>query len=453
MTGSKVLCVLAAFLLTTIPAYALNNWTVALYCAAETGRSDAMREEAIVRQLLQIEKAGVANGCEFIVQMEMAHKTSEFLAEFYKKHNLKNEQRTLRLKLVNGKWSRETSWSTNINMGSPGALDSFLGWMRNDHAARHYFVVLSGWGDGLFGKQGAGGYASKEPGAVDFNSSFVAYDKNYDDVLTVFEVQKVFEKFRKKRNRGRKIDIIAFDTRFAGSLEALYEFKDTAQIAIASPLDDMVTRFDYSAPARLLVEEPRVFPEQLADRVARAFIDKPENAKGGDAVVAAWRLSEFTEIGAAVDTLAIEMLRGVADSGEKYDGKHYRYDYDESDKHKKYWDLYNFADHVHNGRVKPRGDKLPKNFTRIKSAARYVKETIEAANITLFRNESAKTKNKLGGLNIVMGDHDAYFPSAWKNEGFRQFYSATRFAQDFNWDRLIDHQMGVAENGPIHDGF
>mgnify|MGYP001550724322 CR=1 FL=1 len=453
MTGSKILCVLAAFLLTTIPAHAINNWTVALYCAAETGRSDALREEAVVRQLMQIEKAGIANGCEFIVQMEMAHKTSEFLAEFYKKHNLKNEQRTIRLKLVDGKWSRVTSWSTNINMGSPGALDSFLNWMRSSHRARHYFVILSGWGDGLFAQQGTGGYESKEPGAVDFNSSFVAYDKNYDDVLTIFEIQKVFAKFKTKYNRGRKLDIVAFDTRFAGSLEALYEFKDTAQIAIASPLDDMVTRFDYSAPARLLVEEPRVFPEQLADRVARAFIDKPENAKGGDAVVAAWRLSELAEIGAAVDALALEMLRGVARSNEKYDGKHYRYDYDESDKHKKYWDLYNFCDHIQNGRVKPTGDKLPENFSEIKKAARYVKDAIEAANITLFRNESAKTKNKLGGLNIVMGDHDEYFPSAWKNKGFRQFYSATRFAQDFNWDRLIDHQMGVAENGPIHDGF
>ncbi len=406
-------------------AKAIKEWTVCVYCCAEDENSSGI-EEAMVKATREVADLGSDQNVGFCIQIDSGKWTNDYIKSFYPDGG---DIGATRVSVSGNKMYLEDNLG-EINMGDPYALWSFLQWVARKHTARNYLLVFSGHGSGVFSWSGTGGTNSYNPGEVNFDpDNFVCYDQN--DTLTVFEIRAVLEAFRDRLNRGRPITAVAYDSCLAGSLEALYELRNTCQYTIASPTTIPITGLDYYAPVLALRRNPRLHPENLCEVVVKAFVDKSSNGN----VMGAWRMRDIEELAGAVDRLGFELLRGVRQTGgalnisgglfKYYDGNYY-------------WDSRKLFSAILNGQsyFKRNGRRVPYDyFEAIYDAAEYAKSCVNGARVSLwYSGEYADAK--VGGLSIA-------WPKTDKYERLRPFYKSLSMSQELRWDEFLDYRIGI----------
>ena len=428
---SSLLLVLVCCFVCVAPARALNEWTMAFYMCADQDDTSIM-EESYVKAMKKMMQVGSDSQVEFVWQVDSGAKTNDLIRKFYPGGGTKSATRML---------IKENSMEVEenigeVNMGSPYALWDFLKYVATKHPARNYFLVLGGHGSGAFTWRGTGGTNSKQPGAVDFDpDSFVCYDDQSSDTLSVAEVAAVFTAFKERYNKGRKIPIVCFDTCCAGTIEVMYGLRNTVEVAMASAETTPIGGADYFTPALAMQANRRIDAEKLAGMTVRGYIFHAPKRDSGVSFVA-WRLSDMEELAGAVDSLARALLKGVhATKGSFVLKKVYKYwngDY--------YWDLDVALRNMMDGTVWYQDNnkrKLKYDMTEIVECATYAHQCLRQARIKIWYNGRA-SENKIGGLSIVWPSKDFY-----RKEKNRNFYKSLEMSRDLYWDEFLDYRIGI----------
>ena len=414
--------ILLALLLCPATSFALNEWTIIIYQCADDSSSSTL-EDAAIRDLIELDSVGSQGGLEIIAQVDRGTKLSSLMESVYSDPNYSGATRYL---INKDKWQNEGKIG-EVDMGSPKTLWDCLKWAAKDHAAKHYFLVLAGHGSGVFSWRGTGSVSSSTPGAVDFDpDNFVAYDSSSGDCLTVFEVNAVLAAFQQRLNRGRPVDMIAFDSCNSGCVEVMYQLRNTVKIAIASASTMPMCGLDYRAIASAIARNNQIDAEELAKIAVKAFIDAaPCNGKGD--ILGAFRLSEMDNLAGSISRLSMELLKAMRETGRGF-GVSDLVSYNDN-----YWDIKRLCDSIVGGDLKLNGAS---NYSQVQEYAQEVLNDRSASVISLWYG-GGYASQKAGGLSIAWPEKDDY-------RKYRNFYKALDFSQNTKWDEVLDRrELGI----------
>ncbi len=414
--------ILLAFLACPMSAMALNEWTIIIYQCADDSSSSTL-EDAAIRDLIELDTVGSQGGLEIIAQVDRGTKLSNLMKQVYSDPDYSGASRYL---IKRDKWVGEGKIG-EVDMGSPKTLWDCLKWAATDHPAKHYFLVLAGHGSGVFSWRGTGSVSSSTPGYVDFDpDNFVAYDDSSGDCLTVFEVNAVLSTFQQRYNRGRPIDMIAFDSCNAGCVEVMYQLRNTCKVAIASASTVPMCGLNYRSIASAIVRNNYIDPEELAEIAVKAFIDDaPCNGKGD--IMGAFRLSQMENLAGSISRLSLELLRAMQQTGKGF-GVNDLVSYNDN-----YWDIKRLCQSIVRGDLKLNGAS---NYGQVQECAQEVLTDRSAAVISLWYG-GGYADQKAGGLSIA-------WPEAKDYKSYRNFYKALDFSQDTKWDEVLDRrELGI----------
>ncbi len=193
-----------------------KQWTVMFYAA---GDNDL--EQAILNNIIELQKAGSTNQVNIIAQTDWWHH--------------KGDAGTLIPGESVGRWYIEKSDSitsitsrldetvTEINTASADAIKNFVIWTAQRYPAQHYMLVISSHG---------GGWRSYNP----LNAQGVGQDYTTDPtkqlIISVPEIKAVLPAM--KTALGKNIDLLVLDSCNNGAIELAYEFKDYVDFLVAS---------------------------------------------------------------------------------------------------------------------------------------------------------------------------------------------------------------------------
>lgn len=421
-----VFCLLASPML----CQAKNEWTVIVYMVNDGKAGDSL-EEANFKNLSQMKAYGAGKDAQIIVQMDgMSSGSSD-------EQNL-NYKGGSRLLIEKGKII-DKGVLGEVNMGDPQTLWNCLEWAKASHPANHYALIINSHGSGVFTWSGTGSTSSSNPGQVNFdpdkttkdkrnkiltkifkpnaqemqnavanNGRFVAYDHTDKDALTVFEVAAVLETFNQRN--GKKFDLVGFDACMPGSIEVLYELRDSCQYLVGSPETTPINGFSYESMARTLARNNNIEAEEFAKKMAEDL---------NDSRIGAWRVGNAQQIAFALNNLSLQLLNAMNETGKSF-GLSSVSAFGGKDR---YWDMMKVANSFYREDSKLNGAS---NAAVIKQMGRELYEAVESARIT--RN---------GTISLVWPNKDEY-------KKFRTFYKALDLSKDYKWDEVLDQrELGI----------
>ncbi|MBF0546047.1 MAG: hypothetical protein HQM08_16505 [Candidatus Riflebacteria bacterium] len=384
--------------------YALNNWTIMIYFVGD----DADLIQAQINAINGLTKLGNRpNNYEIVI--------------LFKRPN----QGALRLTFKDGKCPIEEKMG-ETNMGSPNTLWNFMKCVVTQHPAKQYALIIGSHGSGIYSWLGTGSATDKNPGAVDFNADkFVAYDNAVKDCLTVFEVQSVLESFKSKLNAGRALNLLFFDCCLPGSVEALYQLSQSAEVVVSSPERTIIGGTPYVTIMSQLAGNPSLTPEQFGEIIAKSYMAHSNADAGG--VMGAFRPAKSDRLIGAIDLFSIELLKAWQ-SGNKIPLKNLMpYGSDGL-----YYDLGTILVALINGNLSGIS-----NGSAIKQAAQDVLEEIKQVNIGVWAS-GRYTKNNVVGISIAWPKREHYVQ-------FHQFYKTLAFSKATHWDEFLDSYFGLSQ--------
>lgn len=395
MRSVRWLLILLAMLVAPATGWALNEWTVLLYMVNDD--KDTTMENANARNIQAMMRVGPPAGCEIVVIDDLSPKTGSIFGG-------SKESGASIYTVQKGSLNVEDK-PGEINMGSPYILWGFLKGAVARHPARNYALIINSHGSGIFSWRGTGGTSSMRPGEVDFDpdSRFVAYDHTDNDCLTVFEIAAVLDAFKTRLNGNRPMPVLAFDACLPGSIEAVYQFRNSCEVLVGPADTTGINGYPYA----------RILSALQAER--------PTNAAGfADAMVSGagmrdmgyWSVARAAELTFAFNAFALELMNAFADGyrfepSDAYGGKNY------------YWDIESSL-----GRMG--------SLSGAKNAT-LVRKTAEEA---LAAVAACRTVSSSAGISVAM-------PTPADYSRFRVFYKALDFARDTQWDEYLDKVYNI----------
>jgi len=176
----------------------------------------------------------------------------------------------------------------DVNMADPVCLYEFIRWGMETCPAEHYALIL-------------GGHSCEYIGMLN------DYTQNRPYIMGIPELSRVFDAIRK--NTGRSLDLLIFDTCLFNNLEVLYELGDEDPPAIKT-----VLTYRKDAPAaglpyrELITAAAEIGGEDSIDRLIGRL------AQAASVELAAYRIDPVTleRVKRGYDTLARRCLEGLA---------------------------------------------------------------------------------------------------------------------------------------------
>lgn len=395
MKSVRWLVILLAMLVAPATGWALNEWTVLLYIVNDD--KDTTMENANTRSVQAMMRSGPPAGCEVVVIDDLSAKSGSIFGG-------SKESGASIYSVQKGSLNVEDQLG-EVNMGSPYVLWSFLKKAAERHPARNYALIINSHGSGIFSWRGTGGTGSMRPGEVDFDpdSRFVGYDHTDNDCLTVFEIVAVLDTFKTRLNGNRPMPVLAFDACLPGSIEAVYQFRNSCEVMVGAADTTGINGYPY---ARILSAIGAEQPTTAAG-FAKAMV-----SGAGMRDMGYWNVARAAELTFAFNAFVLELINASADGyrfepSDAYGGKNY------------YWDIESSL-----GRMG--------NLTGAKNAA-LVRKTAEEA---LAAVTACRTVSSSAGISVAMPTPEDY-------RRFRDFYKALDFARDTQWDEYLDKTYGI----------
>ncbi|MBF0406988.1 MAG: hypothetical protein HQM10_06530 [Candidatus Riflebacteria bacterium] len=404
-----ILLFAAMFCLSCPSAYALNDWTVAMYFVADDTESDAMVKSHInaINELAAL--GNRPNEYEMVVLFD------------------RPKEGAWRFSFEGGKVKVDSKLG-RTNMGSPYTLWEFLKYVTQKHPAKHYALIIAGHGSGIFSWRGTGGVNDSMPGSVNFDPDrFVGYDDTDKDCLTVFEVQAVIEAFSQKLNAGKRLDLLSFDSCMPGSIEALCQLSRCSDVIVSSPETTWIGGVPYSKILRTLAANTKVTSEELGSLFAKSYVDKGLNLSSRGDVSGVYRPARAEKLVAAFDLFSIELLNAYR-TGNKTSFKNL-IKYGDNDR---YWDIGRILTSIVSGNTDL---STFSNASVIKQTASDVLDAVKESRVTVWYS-GKYADNKVAGLSLAWPVKDEY--SKW-----RPFYKALALSQMTHWDEFLDAFHGI----------
>ncbi len=402
------LMLIAAFLLVpALSGWALNDWTVLIYMVSDDDKMDL--QEANLKNVRDMTLSGPPAGCDVLVIEDKSKKPGgSFISNLFsflgKKDDVDSGASIFSIKKNDVIVEKKLG---EANMGSPYVLWDFLKFAAEKHPAKRYSLIFNSHGSGIFSWRGTGGTSSPKPGAVDFNPErFVAYDETDNDCLTVFEITAVLKAFREKLNSGRKIDLMAFDACLPGSIEAMYQFRESCEVMVGSADTTSITGFPYGRIIRQLGGAVPTTPAQFAQAMSQAGLSR----------MGFWNLTRAQELVFSFNNLVLEVEKARKEVGTGFKFKPSQ----EYGSKARYWDL---GDLLENLSSPPQC----KNAAVIKQMAGEVREALKSCGVV---------GDRIAAVSIA-------WPTAEEYKKFHAFYKALDFAQATKWDEYLDFDLGV----------
>ncbi|MBI3890363.1 MAG: hypothetical protein HY303_02410 [Candidatus Wallbacteria bacterium] len=393
----------------------MRDWTIlGWFCADD--EHDVGIEESQFQNMVDLASVGTGPRMAVAVQFDRGQKTSPWLHDHEDEPDYRGAKRYL---LEAGK-PVPVEKLGEVNMGDPATLLAFLEWAAQRYPARHYLVIFNSHGSGTLSWRGPGSVADRRPGRVDLGTShYVAYDDTNDDCLTIFEMAAALKRFNEKCNPGRKVDLVAFDSCMAETVEALFELREAVDYLAGTESLMPGEGLNYRAVVRAIDHQPEITPVALGEVIAHSFITRADPGN----VYAVFGTEHAEELAAACSRLARELYTEGRDNG-KLSFRH-RVPMENCN-----WDLESIA----HSALELRAAAVTPSM---EAAVHKVLEVL-ALSRTSFRRSGKLAQSPVGGLSIQ-------WPTEKDYKEYRAFYKATAFAKATLWDEFLDWQeLGIA---------
>lgn len=363
-----------------------NTWTILVY-----GHADHNLSTSLVRDMLEMEQCGSAEGFNIVLQADFNASDRQF-AEYAQAVGIPKSLHTGITRYLVGSDTDNDPFSFNtqplsrlpesLNMDLDSTLKDFLNWGIKTYPADRYGVVF--WNHG--GQwQGFGGDTQDGTTHTDGLSTAVI-KKALTDTLS--------------QNNLSKLDFIAFDTCLMGGAEVLVDFVGYCDLFIANAELDYGDGLEYGGELNLLKQDPTMDIMEFGRKEVPVW-DAHHQTDVDNAlkVHATFDLSKFEAFYEHLNKFAIDM-RNALKSGNtamlsiQRQTTHYNIGtVQEINKPTDYIDLGEFADRIANHA----------SFSAaVKSNARAVSQSI--SDMVLAMSAGTKRAGKVSGLSI-------YFPA------------------------------------------
>lgn len=266
-----------------------KTWTILIYLDGDNDLASAA-----VTDLEEIKKAAASPYVNIIVQLD-----------------LPNAITTKRYRVVNNQLELITDLG-ELDMSAEATITDFLSWGAAAYPAERTVLLL--WDHGNGWDQGSVSTALKTvPKTV--ASMFMDTDNNGTSApfLPNYRIRNAINA------SGIKLDALAFDGCSMGTIEALYEFREVADILISS--EELVSLYgwDYSSLFSGLAAQPGMSVEDFGRLAVSSYRDFYEKnyfpTRTG--TIAALRSDALLEIAEGVNTLALDLERRLDDQGTR----------------------------------------------------------------------------------------------------------------------------------------
>jgi len=195
-----------------------------------------------------------------------------------------------------------------LDMSSPKTLTDFLAWSKATWSADRTVLVLwdhgNGWdqGDGPSSPLDKSGY--RRSMFIDNQNNSISNAR----LLSNHRIKKAIQ------DSGIKLDILGFDACFMGTIEALYEFKDLANILVSSQEDTALDGWDYFSVITNLAANPAMDVEDLARVMVASYKSYYDPNPEKRYTLSAIRTSLLGQIGVKASSLADGLVTLLTDT-------------------------------------------------------------------------------------------------------------------------------------------
>ncbi|MBI5193073.1 MAG: hypothetical protein HZA08_06485 [Nitrospirae bacterium] len=262
-----------------------QTWTVLVYMDGDNNLS-----KAALADISEMEAVGSTQNVNIILQLD-----------------LKGAITTKRYRIIKGS-SELISDLGELDMAAPQTLTDFLIWAKDSYPADRTMLILWNHGNGWDQGDGPSVPLQKTVHSVLYD------DDNHSAFLSNFKVRDAIKK------SGLKIDILGFDASIMGTIEALYEFRELADIIITSQEVGQSNGWDYGSILLSLTVNPGMMPEDLAGKIVDAYRDFFENdfypsdpAYEKRHSIAAHRTKYIELIAKQIDMAAVQLISMLDD--------------------------------------------------------------------------------------------------------------------------------------------
>ena len=318
-----------------------------------------------------------------------------------------------------------------LDMSAPSTLRNFIVSTVTAYPANHYAIILSDHGNGWDSPPET---ASKMVKSVlqDWtnNGSTSPATANNRIARALLDAESA---------TGIHLDILGFDACTMSTLEAAYEFRNTASIMVAS--EDLVqgAGWDYFDLFSRLTNAPTMTPEELAVAMVtsyKTYVESPAYGYG-DQTITALRLGEYiSDVARATDTLAVSLQNSMVNPATQAatlatitTARNDVQELDTALQPALYVDLYDFS-------------------LLLEGEASLLQQALSAAIIAEYHGTHRPGAH---GLSIVFVDLPRAYGSgpAFYNPNYHNYNPETgtgdmgAFINEFNWDEMMHTYMSL----------
>jgi hypothetical protein len=384
-----------------------NKWTVMVYLDADNNLGTAS-----MLDLEEMQAVGSTENATFIVQHDTHGGTT-------KRYKVEKGSLTLLGDLG------------ELDMSDGATLRDFVSSSATAYPADHYALII--WNHGQGWKAATGGSVTKSIFNDVDNGKPSTYLSNYYVAAALAEAESA---------AGIKLDILGVDACEMSVIEAAYEFRNVAQILVAS--QELVSSYgwNYDDLFGRLVKDPAMSPATFAKDMVTSFKKYYEAAGYKDQTITALALSALystdgvSTIGSvaqAVNNLALQQLALMADSTTRAATLKLLTD---SRAAVQEFDL----------------DVLPATYVDLVDLSRLIaggNSAIELAfNKLLLAEYHGSERPNAHGLSIVFNDRSSPADTAVYDPNYRNYDPATgtgsriAFINQYNWDEMLHTYYG-----------
>ena len=169
-----------------------------------------------------------------------------------------------------------------LDMSDGATLQNFVSDTVKDYPADHYALILWNHGQGWRSVRLAGGGTKSIFNDYD-NGNYNSFLSNYYVALALANAQSI---------SGIKLDILGIDACEMSVIEAAYEFRNVADIFVASQELVALEGWDYTDLLTRLVNNPRMTPVELSRAMVESFKNYYANSSYTDQTIAALALNK-----------------------------------------------------------------------------------------------------------------------------------------------------------------
>jgi len=198
---------------------------------------------------------------------------------------------------------------SDVDMGAPETLASFLKWGKARFPAHRYAVVIWNHGQGyrlLFPAGGTAAATTPAPeraGQGDAGRSHRAVSQDIDTGSIIYNsdlrasLQSAF---------GSELRLVGFDACLMAMIETAYELRDVAPVMVASEELEPGNGWDYTRVARYLTRSPKSDEEQLAADLVKSY--RETYGDSDNTTLSALKLGGVKALAAEVSALSDALL-------------------------------------------------------------------------------------------------------------------------------------------------